>query len=342
MTSREIKRRMRVIVNACVVDETSSRRKRPILTFFCCVDSTWSVYPSPQHLLVTFSASLFRMIKTLFNPRSKSAKTRADIKAEEAAEIERLKALRAQKELAAFGTDYQWLKGQGYLLRPQYGPDWVPSWEASKRDPLACEGGQVLRFGRIMDATRLSDGLYVSLKVIKKSEHPHEAEIGRNFMKVELASDSKNHCVPFLDVLSVPGEDNTQIIVMPLLLDFSKLPFDSFGEVVEMLRQLFEGLLFMHKYRVAHCDFMWMNIMMDAKDIYVEPYHPIKPHMKRDFSGNARHRTRTQRPPNTSLSPVYRPFPTLRQVPPDFFDNVQDRDPSSTTGRLHPDFSSHT
>jgi hypothetical protein len=91
-----------------------------------------------------------------------------------------------------------------------------------------------------MDATRLSDGLYVSLKVIKKSEHPHEAKIGRYFMKVELASDPKNHCVPFLDVLSVSSEDDMQIIVMPLLLDFTKLPFDTFGEVVEMLRQLFE------------------------------------------------------------------------------------------------------
>ncbi|KIK41256.1 hypothetical protein CY34DRAFT_13149 [Suillus luteus UH-Slu-Lm8-n1] len=130
-----------------------------------------------------------------------------------------------------------------------------------------------------MDATRLSDGLYVSLKVIKKSEHLHEAEIGRYFVKVELASDPKNHCVPFLDVFSVPGEDDTQIIV------------------VKMLRQLFEGLLFMHKHHVAHYDYMWMNIMTDAKDIYVEPYHPAKPHMKRDFSGNASHRTRTQRPP---------------------------------------------
>ncbi|KAG2364056.1 kinase-like domain-containing protein [Suillus spraguei] len=255
------------------------------------------------------------MIKTVFNPRSKNAKTRTNIEAEEAAEHERLKALRAQKELAAFGTElkrspgalssketwwcqqYQWLKSQGYLLRPRYAPDWVPSWEVSKRDPLVCEDGQVMRFGRIMDATRLSDGLYVSLKVIKKSEHPHEAEIGRYFMKVELASDLKNHCVPFLDVLSVPNEDDTQIIVMPLLLDFTKLPFDTFGEVVELLRQLFEGLLFMHKHHVAHCDFMWMNVMMDAKDIYVEPYHPVKPHMKRDFSGHASHRTRTQRPP---------------------------------------------
>jgi len=42
---------------------------------------------------------------------------------------------------------------------------------------------------------------------------------------------------------------------------------------------------------------MWMNIMMDAKDLYVEPYHPVKPHMKRDFSGYVSHYTRTRQPP---------------------------------------------
>jgi hypothetical protein len=37
--------------------------------------------------------------------------------------------------------------------------------------------------------------------------------------------------------------------------------------------------------------------MMDAKDLYVEPYHPVNRRMKRDYSGHARHYTRTQRPP---------------------------------------------
>ena len=40
-----------------------------------------------------------------------------------------------------------------------------------------------------------------------------------------------------------------------------------------------------------------MNIMMDAKDLYIGPYHPVQPRMKRDFSGYAKHYTRTQRPP---------------------------------------------
>jgi hypothetical protein len=43
---------------------------------------------------------------------------------------------------------------------------------------------------------------------------------------------------------------------------------------------------------------MRMNIMMDAKDLYAEPYHPVKPHMKRDYSGD--------RQDITSLTSAYR------------------------------------
>jgi hypothetical protein len=41
---------------------------------------------------------------------------------------------------------------------------------------------------------------------------------------------------------------------------------------------------------------MFMNIMMDATPLYPVPYHPVKPYKKRDFSGRAKHYTRTQRP----------------------------------------------
>lgn len=147
----------------------------------------------------------------------------------------------------------------------------------------------------------MSDGLYISLKVVDKSVHPHEVDIGQYFTMEPLASDPKNHCVPFLDVLSVPNEEGKHILVMPLLLDFTMPRFDTVGEVVECLRQLFEGLLFMHTNHVAHRDCMSRNIMMDAKHLYPEPYHPAQPHMKRDFSGYVSHLTRTQRPPKYYL-----------------------------------------
>ncbi|KAG2153111.1 kinase-like domain-containing protein [Suillus bovinus] len=252
----------------------------------------------------------------ILKDKSPKAKTKAEKKA---AELERRKVLRAQRELEAFGAEreqrpgalsvyevwwcqqYQFLKAHGYLLRPRYAPEWVPSWEGSQRHPFTCEDGHISQFPQIMDATRISDGLFISLKVVDRSVHPHEVEIGQYFMMEPLASDPKNHCVPFLDVLSVPNEDGKNILVMPLLVDFTMPRFDTVGEVVECLRQLFEGLLFMHTNHVAHRDCMSRNIMMDAKDLYPQPYHPAQPHMKRDFSGYVNHLTRTQRPPKYYL-----------------------------------------
>ncbi|OJA10332.1 hypothetical protein AZE42_07351 [Rhizopogon vesiculosus] len=253
------------------------------------------------------------MKKAATSTTVKSArKTNAELKAEE---VERRNALRARRELEIFGEErdprpgalstnetwwcqqYLWLKSQGYLLRRRYAPDWVPSWEGTQRNPFDCEDGHCVHFGQIMDATRISDGSYVSLKVLKQSHYPHEVEIGQWFMSEQLVSHPRNHCVPFLEVLSLPNDEDRQVIVMPLLLPFGRPRFDTFGEVMECFRQLFEGLLFMHNNHVAHRDCMWMNIMMDAKNLYVEPYHPTEPHMKRDFSGHARHYTRTQRPP---------------------------------------------
>lgn len=148
-----------------------------------------------------------------------------------------------------------------------------------------------------MDAARLSNGLYVFLKMVEKLEYPDEAEIELYLKSDKLASDPKNHCVPFFEVLSVPNDGDEQIIVMPLLLNFVKLQFDTFGKVIECLRRLFEVLLFMRDHHVVHRDWAWMNIMMDAKNIYAELYRPVMPHMKRDFSVPASPYTRTQRPP---------------------------------------------
>ena len=34
---------------------------------------------------------------------------------------------------------FQWLKDCGYLLRPRYAPDWVPSWRGTKKRKYSCE-----------------------------------------------------------------------------------------------------------------------------------------------------------------------------------------------------------
>ena len=45
--------------------------------------------------------------------------------------------------------------------------------------------------------------------------------------------------IPFYDILSL-DDNETVIIVMPLLRSYTDPPFDTFGEVVECFRQLFD------------------------------------------------------------------------------------------------------
>lgn len=102
---------------------------------------------------------------------------------------------------------------------------------------------------------------------MKIFDYPFELEIGRFLSSQPLAGTNGNHCVPIYDILHVPDDSQTAIIVMPLLLDYEQPPFGTIGEAVECFRQLFEvsllrsrlldadflqGLQFMHKHRVAH------------------------------------------------------------------------------------------
>ncbi|EGO02248.1 hypothetical protein SERLA73DRAFT_178094 [Serpula lacrymans var. lacrymans S7.3] len=192
---------------------------------------------------------------------------------------------------------FQWLKELGYLLRPRYAPGWVPSWQNTKKRWYHCEDAQIPWYPHLLDATRIADGSYVTLKVIKQSRHPFEADIGRYFSSGPIADDPANHCVPIYEFIEVPGEVDKIIMVMPLLRLYDDPHFDTFGEAVECFRQLFEGLQFMHKHRVAHRDCMNLNIMMDASSLYIDAFHPYDPDMRRDFKGEARHRSRTQCPP---------------------------------------------
>lgn len=37
-----------------------------------------------------------------------------------------------------------WLQERGYMLRSRYKPDWVPSWQGTKKTFFECEDGHVL------------------------------------------------------------------------------------------------------------------------------------------------------------------------------------------------------
>jgi len=42
---------------------------------------------------------------------------------------------------AFWRENYQFLLDHGYLLRPRYSPDWVPSWIGTNKGPWNCEDG---------------------------------------------------------------------------------------------------------------------------------------------------------------------------------------------------------
>lgn len=165
---------------------------------------------------------------------------------------------------------YDWLKERGYMLRPRFAPGWKPSWvildekgELKKlKSWTRCEDGRPLsvsiylimismwhfdntyarsKSGSAMcDAVRESDGSYVMLKSVNPSTHPYEAEIGTFYSTEPLASDPKNHCIPIYDVLKLPDEDDTILLVMPLMRQCANPPFQTFGEAVDFFGQLFE------------------------------------------------------------------------------------------------------
>ncbi|KAJ6538812.1 hypothetical protein DFH09DRAFT_1176301 [Mycena vulgaris] len=193
-------------------------------------------------------------------------------------------------EAEKFWRDHQvWLKDCGYMLRPRYRPGWVPSWKGTKKDKLDLEDGVRAESAVIINARRIRDGVDVSLKTIDVETYGSEQGIGIFFCSGPLANDPRNHCVPILETLQVPGDENNIIIVMPLLREYSQPRFDTFGEGVDFFSRVFEGVKFMHDHNVAHWDCNGTNIMMDGSKMFPDGFHPMSPKLKRDFySGRAK------------------------------------------------------
>jgi hypothetical protein len=95
---------------------------------------------------------------------------------------------------------------------------------------------------KLCDAVRISDGAFVALKRIQPDEHPHEIEIQRYLCSNGLASEPQNHCAPLYDALHVPteGGQSTDLLVLPLLFWTKSVPWQTFGEIVDFVRQVIQ------------------------------------------------------------------------------------------------------
>ena len=148
------------------------------------------------------------------------------------------------------------------MLRPRYRNDWEPSWLGSKQPRRHCEDGNRTVVGQFdcchidvedrlrlqwydvtTDATRLSDGRIVSIKKVKKSDHPIEEQIIRFLSDTPQSIDPRNHSVPVYDVLQSPIDQDIILLVMPYLVPVEQYRFATVGEVMEYFRQIFEVII---------------------------------------------------------------------------------------------------
>ncbi len=91
-----------------------------------------------------------------------------------------------------------------------------------------------------MDATRAHDGRPVMLKALSTKRSTKELEIALFFSAPERKDEPQNHCVPVWDVLQSPFDQDSKIIVMPRLYEIDEPIFDTMGEALDAIRQLFE------------------------------------------------------------------------------------------------------
>ncbi|KAI0312540.1 hypothetical protein OF83DRAFT_1176535 [Amylostereum chailletii] len=208
-----------------------------------------------------------------------------------------------------------WLEECGYRLRPRYQPDWKPSWHSvrtSNKLFFEYEDGQSNEYPHILDATRISDGTFVTLKRVRPGTGPEELNVNKFLSSDDFVSDPRNHCVAPLEILQVPDNETLSLLVMPLLRPSFDPPFDTFGEVVAFCTQIFEGIQLLHEHHVAHRDCTYLNIMMDATGMYPNSFHPVDIRRTRDWKGKAKYHSRTLRPPkywliDFGLSRIYDP-----------------------------------
>ncbi|CUA76244.1 hypothetical protein RSOLAG22IIIB_12148 [Rhizoctonia solani] len=173
-----------------------------------------------------------------------------------------------------------WLKHQpyllekGYQLRPRYRPGWVRSWEGTNRNPRACEDSLTIESFKIMDAVRVRDEKRVTIKAFDTQITPNELPVLQYLSAETIQSDPRNHCSCALDSFPVPDDDGWVFVVMDTFHPIFITPFETVGEVVELIRQLLEGLDFMHSLNLAHRDCASTNIMMKADTLFRSVPHP--------------------------------------------------------------------
>ncbi|KAJ7079498.1 kinase-like domain-containing protein [Mycena crocata] len=188
-----------------------------------------------------------------------------------------------------FGDEEWWVKNQpfilsqGFKLRPRYDPNWIPSWSIKEHPKEEYEDGLKSYISTpALDATRVSNGEKVVLKRVSTGGGDSELRIATLLSSESLRSDRRNHTVPIPEVIEMPHED-WSLLVMPYCRRFDDPPFHCPAEFIEAMQQFLEGLQFMHDQNICHFDIAPKNLMMDETRVVPQGSHFIRPRTHTGF-----------------------------------------------------------
>ncbi|KAJ7181906.1 hypothetical protein C8R46DRAFT_985174 [Mycena filopes] len=138
---------------------------------------------------------------------------------------------------------------------------------------------EMLARTNLMNAVRRSDQSRVMFKWVSTSIYSNEVEIAQ-FLGCG-SQRPENHCIPILEpALDDPDDPDKKLLVMPLCVDISAPRFETVGEVLDCIRQMLEGIEYMHQNFVAHSrDCNWTNFVQVPKGLYPDDFNPAKPWM---------------------------------------------------------------
>ncbi|EJD48797.1 hypothetical protein AURDEDRAFT_60604 [Auricularia subglabra TFB-10046 SS5] len=178
-----------------------------------------------------------------------------------------------------------YLLSKGYRLHQRYAPGWEPVWVGTDINPAVFEDSVMLPLPRVIDARRVSDEKAVAIKWVPHADHTrHELSVMQLLSSDQLRRDPRNCCNPLLDTFPHPDQGLGIFLVTPWLTDFTYVPVTTVGEVLDMLLQLTEGLVFMHEHGIAHRDCTGFNIMQDITACFPgRRMHPLRPCYSEDM-----------------------------------------------------------
>ncbi|KAJ7589477.1 hypothetical protein C8J56DRAFT_1076117 [Mycena floridula] len=100
-----------------------------------------------------------------------------------------------------------------------------------------------------LDAIQVEDGKKVVLKIV--FDDTHELSVSNFFSEPRLRDDPHNHCVRVHKVIPFPNR-RFQILVLPFLIDCNIPRVHCMPEIIDFIRQMLQGLEFMHDKNIAH------------------------------------------------------------------------------------------